>query len=103
MTERPHDVGDLYLAPVALKVEARIAEMSAYEDLAERVELESDQPSWSVEMRKDALLRAVAHLVELHGWSLSWDDRGIRLSHGTHSLVLGVPSIFTAYINGGAV
>jgi hypothetical protein len=100
MTDRPRDISDLYLAPVALEVDARINELAALSDdkLAVQVAVESDEPDWTVEMRKDALLRAVGHLIELHGWQLEWDPRGIRLSHSARSLVLGIPESFTRYI-----
>jgi hypothetical protein len=104
MTELPHDIADLYLAPVALGVDARIAEMGALTDekLRVRVAIESDEPDWSADLRKDALLRAVSHLVDLHGWSLSLDERGIRLAHGKHSFVLGAPTNFGRYLEGAA-
>jgi len=39
-------------------------------------------------------------LIELHGWQMSWDDRGIRLAHGKRSLVLGVPANFNRFLDG---
>ena len=102
MTQLPHDIADLYLAPTALAVEARITDLGklADEKLALQVAMESDEPDWSVDLRTNALLRTVGHLIDLRGWSLSWDDRGIRLSHGKHSLVLGVPANFRRYVEG---
>jgi hypothetical protein len=102
MTERPHDIADLYLAPVVLNLDANIDELAALSDadLAFRVALVSDEPDWTGELRRDAILRAVEHLVEMHGWTLAWDDRGIRASHGRHSLVLGVPASFHRYVVG---
>lgn len=101
MTELPHDIADLYLAPVVLELEARIDELAALseEKLALRVALESDQPDWTADMRRDAIVRTVAHLIDLHGWMLAWDARGIRLTHGKHSLVLGVPASFRSYVD----
>lgn len=100
MAERPHDVADLYLAPVALAVNARVTELSTLtdEELALQVGSASDEGDWSAALRADALLRTVGYLIDLHGWSLSWDDRGIRLSHDLHSLVLGSPPNFARYI-----
>jgi len=59
MTELPHDIADLYLAPVALEVDARITELATLTDekLAVQVAIESDEPDWSVDLRKVALLR----------------------------------------------
>lgn len=99
MATHPHDVSDLFLAPVSLAVDARLTELGAMSDrdLAVAVGSASDLPDWSREVRDTALLRAVEHLIELHGWSLAWDPRGIRLTHGEHTLVLGVPPSFVAY------
>lgn len=104
MTELPHDVADLYLAPVTLALDARIAQMGQLTDdkLRLQIAMESDEPDWSVELRKDALLRAVGHLVDLHGWSLSLAERGIQVSHGKHSVVLGAPANFVRYVEGAA-
>lgn len=100
MTELPHDFADLYLAPVALAVDGRISALGTLDDekLAVRVGLASDEPDWTVELRKDALLRTVGQLIELHGWEMAWDERGIRLSHGKHAVVLGVPGNFARYV-----
>jgi hypothetical protein len=91
---------DLYLAPVVLAVDAQIqdyAKLSASE-LEERVALASDLPDYSKEFRSEALLKAVAHTIDMHDWQLSLDPRGIRISHSGHSLVLGVPETFRAYL-----
>lgn len=105
MAELPHDIADLYLAPAALQVDARIAELSMLGDgeLALQVGFASDEPDWSLDRRRDALLVTVGHLIDLHGWTLSWDDRGIRLSHGKHALVLGVPANFGRFLQGTTV
>lgn len=104
MTELPHDVADLYLAPVALQVDARLAELADLTDdkLASRIALDSDQPDWTLELRKEAVLRVVGHLIDLHGWALSWDDRGVRLSHGKHSVVLGTAANVGRFVEGSA-
>ena len=100
MATRPHDVADLYLAPVALAVDARIEELGRLdkERLAYEVALESDTPDFTRRMREDALLRTVTHVIDLHEWALSWDPRGLRVTHDAHSFVLGVPAVFTQYL-----
>ena len=100
MATRPHDVADLYLAPVALAVDARIEELGRLdkERLAYEVALESDTPDFTRRMREDALLRTVTHVIDLHEWALSWDPRGLRVTHDAHSFVLGVPAVFTEYL-----
>lgn len=104
MATRPHDITDLYLAPVVLAVDARIEELGRLdaEQLAYEVALESDTPDFSRDMREDALIRAVTHLVDTHDWSLGWDPRGLRLSHDTHTFVLGIPAVFGEYLEGHA-
>jgi hypothetical protein len=100
MSELPHDISDLYLAPVVLELEARINGLAQLNDekLALQVALESNEPDWTADMRRDAILRTVAHLVDLHGWRLAWDVRGIRASHGKRSFVIGVPASFHRYV-----
>ncbi len=100
MAARPHDVTDLYLAPVVLAVDARIEELGRLnkEQLAYEVALESDSPDFSRRMRQDALIRTVTHLVDCHGWEFGWDPRGLRLRHDAHTFVLGVPAVFLEYL-----
>jgi hypothetical protein len=103
MTTMPHDVSDLYLAPTALAVDAVLVELGTLsdDDLAFQISVASDCPDYSMTLREEAVLRAVGHLVDdLHGWTAAWDPRGIRLTHGTHALVLGVPANVWAYREG---
>jgi hypothetical protein len=100
MATRPHDIPDLYLAPVVLEVDARIEELGHLdkERLAYEVALESDEPDFTRDMREEALIRTVTHLIDCHGWELSWDPRGLRLTHSTHTFVLGIPAVFLEYL-----
>ena len=102
MATRPHDVADLYLAPVVLTVDARIEELGQLDAkrLAFEVALESDSLDVTHKMREEALIRTVQHLIDCHGWQLSWDPRGLRLTHDGHTLVLGVPAVFHDYLAG---
>jgi hypothetical protein len=102
MATRPHDMTDLYLAPVVLTVDARIEELGHLDKdgLAYEVALESDSPDFTRRFREDALIRTVTHMIECHGWELSWDPRGLRLTHDAHTLVLGVPAVFGEYLKG---
>jgi len=103
MTTRPHDMTDLYLAPVLLAVDARIEELGRLdkERLAYEVALESDTPDFTRQFREEALIRTITHLTEPHGWELSWDPRGLRLTHDARTLVLGVPAVFIQYLEDG--
>jgi len=102
MPARPHDITDLYLAPVALAVDARITELGRLdkEQLAYEVALESDSPDFTREMREEALIRTVTHLIDTHDWEFSWDPRGLRLTHDAHTFVLGLPAVFVEYLQG---
>jgi len=102
MPARPHDVTDLYLSPVVLAVDARIEELGhlTKDQLGYEVALESDTPDFTRAMREDALIRAVTHLIDRHGWEFCWDPRGLRLSHDAHTLVLGIPAVFAEYLDG---
>ena len=100
MAARPHDITDLYLAPVVLAVDARIEELGHLDKdgLAYEVALESDSPDLTRRMREEALIRTVTHLIERHGWELGWDPRGLRLTHDAHTFVLGIPAVFLEYL-----
>jgi hypothetical protein len=100
MAVRPHDMTDLYLAPVVLAVDARIEELGHLEigGLAYEVALESDSPDFTRPFREEALIRTITHLIDCRGWELSWDPRGLRLTHDEHTLVLGTPAVFGEYL-----
>ncbi len=100
MAIRPHDLSDLYLAPVALAVDARIEELGQLdkERLAYEVALESDEPDFTRQLREEALIRTITHLIDCHDWQFSWDPRGLRLTHETHTFVLGIPAVFLDYL-----
>jgi hypothetical protein len=100
MAPRPHDLADLYLAPVVLGVDARIEELGRLDKdgLAYEVALESDELDLTRDMREDALIRTVTYLIDRHGWEFHWDPRGLRLTHDTHTFVLGIPDVFLEYL-----
>ena len=100
MATRPHDLTDLYLAPVVLAVDARIEELGRLDKsgLAYEAALESDTPDFTRQMREEALIRTVTHLIDGHDWKFSWDPRGLRLTHDAHTVVLGIPAVFLDYL-----
>ena len=102
MATRPHDITDLYLAPVVLTVDARIEELGRLDRdrLAYEIALESDLADFTRSMREEALIRAVTQLIDSHDWEFSWDARGLRLAHDAHTLVLGIPAVFLEYLEG---
>jgi len=103
MATRPHDVTDLYLAPVVLAVDARIEELGRLDrgGLTYEVALESDSADFTRRMREEALIRAITHLIDCHHWECSWDPRGLRLTHDEHTFVLGIPAVFSEYLDDG--
>jgi hypothetical protein len=100
MAAKPHDLTDLYLAPVVLGVDARIEELGRLDrnGLAYEVALESDKPDFTRGMREEALIRTLTHLIDRHGWEFRWDPRGLRLTHDAHTFVLGIPAVFLEYL-----
>jgi hypothetical protein len=102
MADRPHDVTDLYLAPVLLAVDARIEELGKLDrdGLAYEVALESDSPEITRSMREEALIRTITHLTDTHHWTFAWDPRGLRMTHEAHTFVLGVPAVFLDFLAG---
>jgi hypothetical protein len=102
MSDRPHDVTDLYLAPVLLAVDARLEELGQLDRgrLAYEVALESDLPDVTRQMREEALMRAITHLTDTHHWTFSWDPRGLRMAHDAHTFVLGLPAALLDFLAG---
>jgi hypothetical protein len=105
MYDIPRDIGDLRLAPIVLQLDDRLSELGCLdvEELTFRVALDSDLPDWDEERRREAILLTMSRDIDLGGWELSWDDRGVRLAHGIHQVVLGVPESVTDYVRGAAV
>lgn len=102
MPTLPRDLEDLRLAPVLLALDAQIEAMAQLggSELSARVALESGMSDRTPAQRELALLESVRHCIDLHGWRLARDPRGIRLTHDAHSLVLGAPASFDAYVSG---
>jgi hypothetical protein len=98
----PHDLSDLYLAPVVLSIDAKLDDLGKLEPraVAQRVAVESNLADWTSEDRERALLESIQHLIDCRGWTVTWDPRGLRLSHDEHSLVLGVPANLAQYLAG---
>jgi len=103
MADRPHDVTDLYLAPVLLAVDARIEELGKLDKdgLAYQVALASDSPDLTRHMREEALIRTITHLIDTQHWEFNWAPRGLRMTHDAHTFVLGIPAVFLHYLGDG--
>lgn len=100
---RPHDPSDLLLAPVALQVDAKLQALSGMsrEKLARHLALEIDRDPRTQEQRAKDVVDAATNLIDMNGWTAAWDERGIRLTHGRHSLVLGVSATLVEYVRAG--
>jgi len=100
MSIRPRDLTDLYLSPVALELDRRLEELSSKtaRDLEVTVALSTDREASGPDARAELFLQSLAHLIPLHGWELGYEGRGVRVRHGDHSLVLGVPGCVRDYV-----
>ena len=49
--------------------------------------------------RRAALRATLTDGLGLHGWKAKWHDRGLRLTHGEHSVVLGLGPELRAYLS----
>lgn len=96
----PHDTADLLLSPVALAVDARLAELGrlAPAELSRRIVLETNTQPRTCEEAGRALADAAGYLIETHNWELAIDPRGLRLTHEGHSFVLGLSASLRNYV-----
>jgi hypothetical protein len=84
-----------------LAVDARIEELGKLDKdgLAYEVALEADSPDITRQMREEGLIRTITHLIDRHHWEFSWDPRGLRMTHDSHTFVLGVPAVFVEFLD----
>lgn len=92
----PRDFVDLQLAPVALTIEKELTRLgqSAGGALVEGILIATNRRLEDLSSRagrEKILLATVTQFVDLHGWEVGIEDRGVRLTHRDHSLVLGLP------------
>jgi len=85
---------------VALHVDQRLQAVAELErdQLNMRVVLETNREARTAGQRAQDVMESLTYLLDLHGWTASWDARGLRLSHHRHSLVLGVPENVARYV-----
>lgn len=100
MTAHPHDLSDLYLAPVALELDHRLGEFESLseEEIEFRVAIDTDSQPRDRAERSQLMLLSLTHVLDTHGWDIGWVSRGLRVSHDEHELVLGVPDSLRAYL-----
>lgn len=100
----PHNLGDLYLAPVALRVDAELARLGALsaDDLLFDLVVDTNREPVSAADRQRLLIEHLTQTLELHGWQLAWGERGLVVSHGENDLTLGISDVMHDYLAGGA-
>ena len=100
MPNPPRDYADLFLAPVALEIDQRLEDVALLDrdTLHKKVVLETNSEAIDRAGRARDVVDSVTHVLDLHGWTAGWDDRGLRLSHHRHTLVLGVPRNLVEYV-----
>ncbi len=102
MTIRPRDLTDLYLSPLALELDRRLQRLSGLTTRQLDVEVAAATDCEPTPLdRRALLLLALTDQLATRGWDVSWDPRGMRLGHGSHSLVLGVPDTVRSYLRTG--
>src|SRR3954466_2033859 len=99
--QHPHDITDLRLAPVALELDATLERLGSIDgrELDTEIMRATDRAladTADAPARQAIVLETITHDVDLEGWAASWDDRGIRLTHHSHTLVLGLPASLRA-------
>ncbi len=99
--KRPRDRADLFMAPVLLDVDERINQLAQLgaQELADRVLVHVNREVTSRAERREALMDTLVDGLALHGWRAKWHVRGLRLSHGKHSVVLGLGPDLRAYLS----
>jgi hypothetical protein len=91
----PHDVTDLQLAPVALALDKELQTLGAWEgkELDEQVLISTNRGAGELTTRtgrEKLLVQVVTAGLELHGWEVTCDERGLRMTHHDNTIVLGL-------------
>jgi hypothetical protein len=97
----PHDTADLALAPVMLHLEHEIAFFSdlSPEEVAHRIVLETNSQPRTYDERRDALVQSLTRFIDLHGWDIAVNERGVRVSHHQNAVTIGLPKSVHAYLD----
>lgn len=97
---KPHDISDLYLAPIVLELDDRLERFARMgpEQLKFAIMLETNRVEGDEKSRLEMTLEAISRNLEMHAWEVSWDPRGLRVAHERHGVVLGLPRNVRAYL-----
>lgn len=104
----PHDVTDLQLAPVALALDQELELLGRLdgEQLLNHLLIAADRSPGDAKdqaEREAMLVSVLTQFVDLHGWEVSCDPRGLRLTHRDHRIVLGVPDSVREFVEAVAI
>jgi hypothetical protein len=101
MSDKPRDVADLHLAPLALELDSRLERLGQLDPpaIGFEISLVTNREPQTFEQRSRLALEALTRNADLHGWQVDWDARGVRLTHGNHSIVLGLPANLRTYLH----
>ncbi len=96
----PHDVPDLLLPALALRLDRELEELAGLSatELRYRISLATDHDPQTSDERQRLLLRMLERSLDTHGWMLSWGERGLVLTHDDRRLVLGLPDTVRAFL-----
>lgn len=105
MAAHPQDVSDLFMSPVTLELDRRLGELEDLDEaeIERRIALTTDREPRDRAGRAALVLLMLTHVLEAHSWEVSWAPRGLRVSHGEHQVVLGLPHSLKVYLDGGAL
>jgi hypothetical protein len=97
---RPHDITDLYLAPVVLGIDAELATLGHLtpDQLLTYIAVATNREPRFMSERRRYFLEAITHHHEMHGWRATCDPRGLRLTHRGRYVVLGLPANVVSYL-----
>lgn len=97
---RPHDITDLYLAPVVLAIDSELEALrgKSYDDIVMYVALATNREPRTRSEKRKYFIEAVTKFHDLHGWVVSCHPRGLRLTHDDHQIVLGLPLPVYSYL-----
>ncbi len=96
----PHDISDLLLAPLVLRLDQELEALSGItaKELRLRICLATDRDPHTGDQRRRLLLEMLQRFVQAHAWTLSWGQRGLVLTNDDHRLVLGIPANVRAFL-----
>ncbi|HYF73461.1 MAG TPA: hypothetical protein VD864_11615 [Nocardioides sp.] len=102
LSVRPRDLTDLYLAPLLIALEERLEQLAPLNPgaLAFEIILVTNQEPRDRAERAGMVIEVLQTGLDLHGWTLSLEPRGLRVEHAGRGVVLGLPTNLRDYLVG---